>query len=317
MFVTLSALVYFQTASPLDKIPKEFEFKRQLETGKYFRPWIERIKQGDPWAFPELVLECNRISNYMNGFGFDLEGLAIKDVEPLRALDPGRACYYLAKLTRISGAPGKRNAPYVALLEESSKHGYAWADLELYRECQQGGAYSRIKIPVTEDKVLQNNRRLELEKQCKRKAFERLVPLAQRGDVEAQIRVHALHEPRFDHLLDKGQMRSLLEDSARKGSLRAQALTEDLRLSDSSPEAVYHPLKEGTPAFRILEKRGGQFDPDAIHQLVDFFYGKKEWAKAKIWATKGKEALGGTNRWLERAWEDEHPEDIEQPKKGE
>ncbi len=317
MIIMIAALANVQTTQSLDRIPKEFEFRRQLETGKHFRPWIERIKKGDPWAFTELVLECDRISVHLNGVGVDLEGIAMRDFEKLKMLDPGRACFYMAKLTRTSGAPGKRDAPYIALLEESSKHGYAWADFELYRECRQGGAYSRLKIPITENKDLQNNHRLDLEKQFKQKAFERFLPLAKNGDVDAQMTAHALYEPRFDHLLDKAQARSLLEDSARRGSPRAQMLTEDLRLSDSNQETVYHPLQEGSPSFRVLEKLGGQFDPDAIQQLVDFYVGKKEWQKAKIWATKGKEALGGTNRWLERAWEDEHPEDIEQPKKGE
>ncbi len=315
MIILLSTLIAYQTTSSLDKIPRESEFRQQLESGKHFQPWIKRIKQGDPWAFAELALECDRISIHLNGIGVDLVGIAINDIEKLRSSDQGRACYYLAELARIKGDPGKRGPAYIALLEEASAHGYPWADLKLYEESRQGGANSRLKLAGIKDREQHKAKVLELQAQYKEKAFRNLLPLAMKGDVDARQRVYTLHEPRFDHLLDKAQARALLEDSASRGSLRAQLQAEDLKRSDSNPEHPDYSMVEGSPSFRAMERAANQYDPNSIQLLVDFYVGKKEWVKAKKWATKGKEALGGTNRWLETAWNDVNPSDEETTEK--
>jgi hypothetical protein len=309
MIILISSIICMQTVPIADAMTKvqPLELRQQLEAGKYFRPWVARIREGDPWAMTELILECEKLSAYLDcGLG-PMAEVARHDIERVRTSDPGRACYYLAELIRITGDPGERNTAYIFLLEESSKHGYPWADLRLYEESKQGGANSRLKLRGIKDREQYKAKVLELQAQYKEKAFRSLLPLAMTGDVTARQRVYALHEPRFDHLLDKTQARALLEDSASRGSIRAQIEAENLKRGDSNPDHPYFPLVEGSPAFRVLEKAADQYDPTSIQALVDFYVGKKEWVKAKKWANKGKEALGGTNRWLETAWNDVNP----------
>jgi hypothetical protein len=294
-------------ASDPMEIVQPLELRQQLVDGYFFKPWVKRIREGDPWAMSELIFECEKLDAYLNcGLGPMAEA-ARPDIERMRPSDPGRACYYLAELTRITGVPGKREFAYIALLEESSKNGYPWADLKLYEESEQGGANSRIKLAGVKDQELHKTKVLELQSQFKEKAFQSLLPLAMKGDLNARQRVYALHEPRFDHFLDKVQARALLEDSASRGSISARIQTEGLKQTDSNPEHPDYSLAEGSPLFHALEMAADHYDLVSIHRLVDFYVGKKQWTKAKKWATRGKVALGGTDRWLEQAWGDLHP----------
>lgn len=314
MFTIVAALLISQAPPVPNLIAKlePMELRQQIENGKYFQPWVLRIRQGDPWAMAELTLACNKLgqSNFPFGLG-DMAKLVIPIVGNCKTSDPGRACYYIAELTRIFSDPGKRDAGYIALLEESSRHGYPWADLRLYEESKQGGANSRLKLASIKDREQHMAMERELQIQCKEKAFRRLLPLALQGDVEAQQRVYNLQEPKFDYLLDKAQAKALLEDSASRGSIRAQMQIENIKRSDSNPGHPDYLLVEDSPSFRSLERAADQYDPISIQLLVDFYVGKKEWVKAKKWATKGKDALGGTNRWLESAWNDVSKSDEE------
>jgi hypothetical protein len=311
--------------------------------GKHYDPWIQRVKLGDPWALSDLVLECSkqRIHRQVN-LG-ELSSLAIPQLQQMCASDPGKAYYYLAEMIHIVHGPiddTDYQLEYINLLEKSSSHGYAFADLKLYRDCLHNNLYF-IKSPHWKSKAErlaiqaanpgwggrkpQNKSdkpkggevspgkqwMLQQADRFRRRAVEGLIPLAREGNAQASIELYILVsgptrdeiQTKFDALCPPSQAILWVREAATKGSTEARKYLTQIRTKSGGLET----FQENSPEFQECVELAGKYDPSSIQDLVDYYREKKDWVNARYWATKGREALGQSNRFLDSAWEEDAP----------
>lgn len=312
-----------------------------IRLGKHYDPWVQRIKVGDPWALSDLILECSKQSIHRQIDLRELSSLAIPQIQQFCASDPGKAYYYLAEMTYIVHGPindTDYQLEYINLLEKSSKHGYAFADLKLYRECLHGNLYF-IKSPhwrskaerlaiLAEDsgwggRKPQNKSdkpkggevspgkqwMLEQADRFRRRAVEGLIPLAREGDAQASIELYILVsgptrseiQTKFDALCPPSQAIIWIREAATKGSIDAKKYLTQIRTNSAGLET----FQENSPEFQECVELSEKYDPSSIRRLVDYYRDKKDWVNARYWATKGREALGESNRLLDSAWEED------------
>lgn len=314
---------------------------RAFKMGAYFKPSLDRIERGDAFALAELWLNTEGSpthdfkfeSNWDHPLGQqDFRKKVLATLEQRRATDPGPACYYLAELgflwrDRYGLHEAKAEDDYAALLEESSKYGYAWADFQIFKHLDDGDGgnpYVNALHHRRGDRALGAERR-ELWEQWRRRAAEHLLPLAQKGDVKAEQALLTLAEGfcvpfykdsdykspiRLDALYKREQVLGWMDDAARRGSLEARSTLLWLRWDEKHP-SPQQPPAEGSPEFKEIESLAELNHYPSIVYLVHYYKEQKDWAKAKAWATKGKAALGQTNESLEEAWEDVNPPEPE------
>jgi len=318
--------------------------------GKHFSPWMSRIKRGDPWALAELTMECeNLVASLEDNHIGAMAKMSIPQIKMLLASNPGKANYYLARMTYCANfhtSTDDSDMKYLEYLETASRYGYAMADYRLFHECFGNGKYGvkyqhrlskeQIKEMKNKERAVRHQReseavekgketlpppsrairhdseREEWQRQqadgFKRLAIERLIPLAQQGDGEAAIALFDLLEPplpeeiktNYDRFCTQSQAKTWIEEAAKKGNVKAQKYVLRSRM-DAKSLGKY---AEDSQEFRSFVKMAEAYDPDSIQELVDYYYFKKNWAKAQYWATKGREALGQSNQWLDRAFDE-------------
>lgn len=344
----IPAILFLASQNPPDN-----QIISQVESfgfGKHFSPWMSRIKQGDPWALAELTMECeNLVASLEENHIGAMAKMSIPQIKKLLVSNPGKANYYLARMTYCANfhtSTDGGDVEYLEYLETASRYGYAMADYRLFRECLGNGKYSvkyqlrvsreQIKELKKRERAARHQRDLEAVEKgkdnlplpsrairhdseredwqrrqgegFKRLAIERLIPLAQQGDGEAAIGLFNLLEPplpeeartNYDRFCTQSQARAWIEEAAKRGNIKAKKFVLRSRM-DAKSLGKY---TEDSQEFRSFVNMAEAYDPDSIQELVDYYYFKKNWAKAQYWATKGREALGQSNQWLDRAFDE-------------